>query len=341
MKKHAARALWIAGPILALGIAPWPGKPPASMEDAARAFLASLEPAQREKAALPFEAEDRTKWHFVPGPRKGLPLKEMNPPQRAAAHALLRTGLSSQGYLKATAIMSLDRVLREIEGNDSRDEELYYLAVFGAPDAAAPWGWRFEGHHLSLNFTPVTGAVVATTPLFLGANPAEVRTGPKAGLRVLAEEEDLARALLRSFDPEQRKAAVIAETAPADILLLPGRKDGLGLPQGLPGSRMNDAQKDLLGRLLCVYTTRNLPDHHGAGAVPWLVEGLDAIHFAWAGGAEPGQGHYYRLHGKSFVIEYDNTQNGANHIHTVWHDLRNDFGADLLRKHYEDSHRGK
>ncbi len=313
-----------------------------SMEEAARTFLASLPPELRAKAALPFAGEDRVRWAFVPGERKGASLKEMPDAARRAAHDLLRSALSARGYLKVTAIFALDQVLREMEqarggSGTSRDQELYWFAVFGEPGAKDGWGWRAEGHHVSLNFSSVAGEIAAT-PAFLGTNPAEIRSGPRTGLKVLAAEEDLARALLASLDLVQRKSAVIADQAPADIILGPERKEGLGAPRGLAHAAMNPAQRDLLWRLVREYA-ENLRGDLASGELARIeAAGRDGIHFAWAGGLAPGEAHYYRIHGPGFVIEYDCIQNEANHVHTVWHDLTNDFGQDLLRRHREHGH---
>jgi hypothetical protein len=238
--------------------------------------------------------------------------------------------------LKVEEIMSLDSVLRDLEKGRGpvRDPLKYTVEVYGQPRDGGTWGWKIEGHHVSLNFT-VAGGAVTVTPAFLGANPAEVRRGERAGLRVLAAEEDLGRDLARSLSAEQRKAAVVSEEAPRDILAVPGR--GLdGVPAtGLAVAEMTGEQRALVERLLGEFAG-NLRHEMAAPELERVRgAGLEKVVFAWAGGMERGQGHYYRLSGPTFVIEYDNTQDGANHVHTVWRDRERDFGKDLLKEHLE------
>jgi hypothetical protein len=304
---------------------------------AARAFLSTLRPALRREALFPFADADRRNWHYVPRRRKGVSLKEMNQRERAAAHALLRAALSARGYEKATGVVALEGILREMETFGwSRDPELYWMTVFGEPSDAAPWGWRFEGHHLSLNFSSAGRDLVAATPAFYGANPARVPAGPRAGWRVLAVEEDLARRLLASLSPAQRSRAIVSSEAPADIVLSPGRQDPPAV-EGLPASEMTAAQRETLFALLAEYVRNVRADVADARWKEIETEGTGNVRFAWAGSTEHGRGHYYRIQGPTFVVEYDNTQNRANHVHSVWRDLRHDFGADLLRRHYEES----
>lgn len=316
-----------------------------NMVVAAQEFLEALSPELRVRAVFPFESEDRFRWHFVPHemfPRRGVNIKEMKAEQRRAAHALLRSALSSQGYLKATSIMHLEEILREIEkstgtGRFNRDPELYWFMIFGTPSTKAPWGWRVEGHHLSLNFSSVTNELIATTPTFMGSNPAEVPRGPHVGWRILAAEEDLARALLASLDENQRAQAIIDTTAPADIITGNSRKASLEKPVGLPVSKMTETQRSLLLRLMVEYIQNMRQDLAHQQLEKIKNAGIEKIHFAWAGSLTRGEGHYYRIHGPTFLIEYDNTQNNANHIHTVLRDFEDDFGVDLLSKHYQES----
>jgi hypothetical protein len=314
--------------------------PAEEMAEAASHLLAALSPEQKAKCTFALTDAERENWHFVPRPRKGLPFKELTPAQRALAHGLLATGLSQRGYLKATTIMSLEDVLKELEQGKGpiRDPELYYVSIFGTPGANDIWGWRVEGHHLSLNFTVAGGEHVSVTPSFFGSNPGEVRAGPRRGLRVLAAEEDLARELVRSLDAEQRTVALYTNTAPSEIITGADRKARLLTPTGLSGSRLTSAQQDLLWRLIREYVYRYRPELADQDLKKIQDAGLDKIWFAWAGSTEPRQGHYYRLQGPTFLMEYDNTQNNANHVHTVWRDLENDFGEDLLRKHYDQDH---
>ncbi len=319
---------------------------PDPMIAAANTFLASLSPELRSRCVFPFDARERLDWHFVPRSRPGITLGEMTDTQRIAARDLIRSALSAGGTLKVHTIMELDSILYDMEraaGGDgsSRDPLRYDLAVFGTPGVESPWGWKVEGHHISLNFSSLSGDVVATTPAFLGANPAQVRTGPRAGLRALAAEEDLARELLASLDEAQRATAVIATTAPRDILTAPGRPLDLGTPAGLLASEMTPAQRAILERLIDEYARTLRPDLAEIQLARMKPADLDGIRFAWAGGTSPGEGHYYRITGTKFVIEYDNIQNDANHIHTVWHDLEHDFGLDLLAEHYRAHEAGK
>ena len=309
----------------------------------AQAFVQGLDAGQRERAVVAFASEQRTSWGFVPNEYPGLALRDMTLPQRQAAHELLRATLSSQGYLKTTAIFGLETVLRALEDLPARpathrDPERYWFQVLGDPAGAAPWGWRVQGHHVSLHFTTVAG-VVAHTPFFLGANPAEVRDGAARGLRVLGAEEELGRRLWKSLDEDQRKVALLDVKAPSDVILGPTRKaDFLAAPKGLAVGSMTGEQSAIFATLLDEYVL-NLRKGLAESTLREIrAAGLEQIRFAWAGGGEPGQGHYYRLHGPTFVIEYDNTQNEANHVHTVWRDLKNDFGEDLLRQHHEREH---
>jgi hypothetical protein len=310
-------------------------RPAQAMAQAAAAFLASLSPELRAKAALPFDGPARQDWHYVPRDRAGVEFAQMDEAQRRAARALMRSALSSQGASKVEEIMLLDAVLREMEKGSGvrRDPLAYAVAVFGTPGADA-WGWKLEGHHVSLNFTGA-GSATAVTPAFLGANPAEVRTGERAGVRVLAQEEDLARELLASLSDDERHAAVLGDRAPDDILAVPGRAleqlDG----SGLACAAMNPAQRALVERLLAEFARNLRHDLAEAELARIGAAGMDAVRFAWMGSDRRGEGHYWRLSGPTFVIECDNTQNGANHVHTVWRDRQRDFGRDLLREHRE------
>lgn len=313
------------------------------MREAATAWLALLSPALRKEAQRPFDDADRFDWHFVPRSRNGVSLKEMDAKQRAAVQVLLKRALSAAGHAKVTNIIELELVLREIEtfGGLRRDPEKYHLTVYGQPDAKSAWGWRFEGHHLSLNFTLTGDRLVVATPSFLGANPAEVKSGPKAGLRTLKLEEDLARELLASFTPEQRRTAVFDTRTFGDIVT--GAKAEISplAPVGIAAAQMTEAQKTLLLKLISEHantfepglaTARMARVRHGRAGKE--SGGVDAIRFGWAGSTERGQPHYYRIQGPLFLIEYDSSQNSGNHIHTVWRDFTGDFGRDLLREHY-------
>jgi hypothetical protein len=311
------------------------------MSDTAKAFLASLTPEERARATFQFQDEERFNWHYIPKARKGLPLKDMTPPQKHLAHALLSAGLSQRGYIKAISIMSLDDVLRVMEQGGKgpvRDPDNYYFTVFGEPAETGTWGYRIEGHHISQNFTVVNGKVQGA-PSFFGANPAEVREGPRKGLRVLAHEEDFGRALVQSLTPEQKKSAIVNKDAPSDILTTASRKAALnGQPSGLQASKLNSHQRELLQNLLDEYCY-NMPDQVAQAREDQIKKAGNNLYFAWAGGEQPGQPHYYRIQAPAFLVEYDDTQNNANHIHSVWRDFDGDFGLDLLKEHYQTSHR--
>jgi hypothetical protein len=311
------------------------GSPAGEMAQAGKNFFAALTPEQKSKAIFGFKDDERQDWHFIPKPRKGLPLKEMTAPQRALAQALLASGLSQRGFAKAETIMSLEQILYDLESKSpTRDGELYFVTIFGQPGADA-WGWRVEGHHLSLNFVVENEKVLAMSPAFFGANPAEILSGPRKGLRTLAVEEDIARALVKSLDAEQRKAAVIATDAPRDIITGASRKVKALEPAGIAAAQMNAAQKQQLNELLKEYAFRYRTETAEEVLKKIQNAGEEKLHFAWAGGLEPGEGHYYRIQSPDFIIEYDNTQDHANHIHSVWRDIANDFGEDLLRAHYD------
>ncbi len=306
------------------------------MAETAANFLAALSPEQREAATFEFDADERHNWHFVPRPRNGIPIKELTTTQRHLLQALLSSGLSHQGLIKAYTIMSLEQILHELEGGAAhRDPELYYITIFGRPGPEATWGWRLEGHHLAINFTIVDGEHVAGTPSFFGANPAEVRNGPRAGLRALAAEEDLGRELIQALSDEQREVAIFSTRAPRDIITGAERKvEPLPLA-GIPAADLDDSQQQLLLRLIEEFVRRHRPELADQDLEKIHQAGFGEIHFGWAGATEPGQGHYYRIQGPTFILEYDNVQNNANHIHAVWRDFENDFGEDLLRRHYE------
>ncbi len=316
-------------------------KSAANMSKAAAQFLDGLSADQRAKAALPFDGEERLRWHFIPNemfPRKGLMIKDMNETQRRLAHDLLRTGLSARGYNKITSIIELEDILKAIEtgGKMARNKEEYLFSVFGTPGTKGAWGWRVEGHHISLRFTIADGAVsrnLSSTPMFLGANPAEVRDGDKKGLRVLGDEEDAARALVMALSSDQQKQAIINAVAPTDILTM-NKNDIAPLPdQGVTFASLQPAQQALLRRLIEVYTSTMEADVAAERLAKITAAGMDTVRFAWAGETEKGKKHYYRIQGPTFLVEYDNTQNNGNHIHSVWRDFNGDFGRDLLREH--------
>jgi uncharacterized protein DUF3500 len=310
------------------------------MSDAAKSFLASLTPEQRGEATFRMPDDERFDWHYIPKPRKGLALRDMTPAQKQLAHALLAAGLSQRGYIKATTIMSLDEVLRVMENGKGprRDPDGYFFTIFGEPSETGAWGYRVEGHHISQNFT-VSNGKVQDAPSFFGSNPAEVLDGPRKGLRVLAREDDLGREFLQALTPEQKKAALVSQEAPKDILTEASRKAALnGQPSGLAASRLNPHQRELLQNLLGEYVD-NVPEQVAQLRQDQIKKAGNQIYFAWAGGEKYRDPHYYRIQTPAFLVEFDDTQDNANHIHSVWRDFEGDFGLDLLKEHYQTSHR--
>ena len=315
--------------------------PAGDMAAAARNFLAALNDDQRSKAAFTFDSDERDNWHFVPRERKGLTVKDMIPAQRHLAFALLNTGLSQRGFAQATTIMSLEQVLQEMEGPSRkfpRDPELYHVSIFGTPDEKGTWGWRVEGHHLSVNFTVVDGTVAAGTPSFMGTNPGEIRKGPRAGLRVLGGEEDLGRELVKSLNEKQQAVAIIDTKAPDEITTSDVRKVTPGKPAGILLGDLNRAQRDTAVRLIHAYVDRLRGEVAAADFAKIQKAGIEKVAFAWAGSLEKGQRHYYRVQGPTFLLEYDNTQNDANHVHAVWRNFEGDFGHDALAAHLKSEH---
>jgi len=311
----------------------------------AKVFVTSLAPEQKARASFGFADAERENWHFIPRERKGLPMKDMTPQQRLLAHALLNTGLGLRGSAKAVTIMSLEEVLYQMEGVDEskraavrekRDPEKYFVSIFGEPADKGAWGWRVEGHHLSLNFTIKDGQLLRATPAFMGSNPGEVREGSLTGLRVLAVEEEMGRELVKSLTPEQFKTAFVATEAPKEMITAAEKKVSALSPAGLPDSSLDDKQKAMLTRLIDEYLGRMRPEI--ADEARAEIKSSGPVYFAWAGGKERGEPHYYRVQGKTFLIEYDNTQNEANHVHSVWRSFDGDFGRDLLGEHVKQAH---
>jgi hypothetical protein len=310
--------------------------PAQEMSEAAVNFLAALTPEQRAKAVYEMKSDERLNWDFVPRTRAGLPLKEMTAAQRALAHALLSSGLSQRGYAKAVTIMSLDQILHDLENNNPvRNPELYYVTLFGDPAGRRPWAWRVEGHHLSVNMTVVADGQITSSPTFFGSNPGEVQEGARKGLRVLGDEEDLGRRLVSSLNDGEKRTAIFSNVAPREIVTGKAHKVSALAPEGLAAGSMTDDQQKLLRELVAEYANRLRAELAENDLKRIAAAGWNKVHFAWAGAIEPGHGHYYRVQGPTFLLEFDNTQNNANHIHTVWRDLENDFGGDLLRRHYE------
>lgn len=323
-----------------IGLAMWAGaslnRTGGDMATAADRFLDALDADQKAKAGFAFDNPERLNWHFIPRERKGLPIKAMNPAQQALAFGLIQTGLAASGNVKATTIMSLESILRDMEKGSGpvRDPELYFISIFGEPTNSGRWGWRVEGHHLSLNFTLDGGQIVSATPSFFGSNPGEVRQGSRKGLRTLAEIEDGALKLLQALDADQRKAAIVADQAPRDIRSGDFKGEGGGLaaqppseaPKGIAASKLNDDQKKLLVGLVESYADDMIDSVGSAWMEDVRKAGVEKIHFAWSGPADLAQPHAYTVQGPTFLVEFNNTQNQANHIHAAWRNMLGDFG---------------
>ncbi|MBM3262083.1 MAG: DUF3500 domain-containing protein [candidate division Zixibacteria bacterium] len=337
------------------------------MGEAAAIFLSALSPGQHTKATFDFADQDtRTFWDYVPMmDRKGLSIGEMDYPQRRLAFKLVSTGLSRSGFITASTIIGIETALDMIEGwtrpHEGRDTGNYFLSLFGAPSDTGLWGWKFEGHHISLNYTIAQGMIVAPTPTFFGSNPGEAALSAVAALRPLAGVEDVARELIRSLDEGQRAVALLWPDAPSDIVTanqpfvvettVPAERVSrtpmsyeviryTTTPKGLSAASMTAGQKEILRSLVREYIHR-MPDAVAELESERLSRmGIESIHLAWAGGLEKRQPHYYRIQSPRFLVEYDNTQNDANHIHSVWRDPANDFGADLIAQHYRAARPG-
>ncbi len=332
--------------ILAAAAGAWHKSTEQAMVEAANHFLQSLTPEQAREVQFAFDAQERERWHFVPDnnyetvykrTRPGLVYGHMQAEQRHLADALVATGLSKAGYIKAKTIMSLEEILRIKEGDltGRRDPYKYHFSIYGKPSADGMWGWRVEGHHVSLHFTLKGGKLVSSSPTFFGANPHEVLEGPRKGLRALPREEDLAFELVSSLNARQKGKAVVDEKAYRDILTSFDMRAKLeDQPAGLPASELNAKQAETLMALIEEYA-RNIPSEFAAKRIEEAkATPKDKLLFAWAGSTERDKGEYYRVQAPTFLIEYDNTQNDANHTHTVWRDYDNDFGRDVLALHH-------
>jgi hypothetical protein len=312
-----------------------------STKDPARAFLDSLSKEQLQKVQHDFNDLSREDWHFFPVamlPRGGVSLKSLDRAQQSLLRPLLQHYLSESGYDKTMRIINLENVLSLLENNPKfRDAGLYHINFYGQPEDAV-WAWSFEGHHVSLNFTDINGKI-SMVPRFLGANPAEVPSGPNKGERVLAAEEDLAFALLNALSPEQRQKAVFQEYSLWDLATSTSSQVGALKTVGIAHKALNKKQQTMLMAIVNEYVN-TMPKPIAQERLQRIAEeDLNDIHFGWAGAMEKGKPHYYRIQGKTFLVEFDNTQNNANHIHTVWRDFDGDFGRDLIREHYKQHHK--
>jgi hypothetical protein len=308
----------------------------------ANEFLSTLSPALKSKVQYTWDDRERLNWHFVPKDRNGISLHDLNEKQRAAAFALLKASLSNQGYQKATGILALEKILQQVEGRgetDSyRDPLNYYFTIFGTPIPDKLWGWRLEGHHLSLNFSITKGIIESSTPSFWGSNPAVVPSGNERGKKTLKDEMDLGFELINSLSEQQLTKARFSETALSEIVSYNKQQAESLSPVGILYKDMKPEQQQLFMKLLNTYIKK-----YEFGFAEKLMDkikkaGIDKLSFAWAGALKPGSGHYYRIQGPMLLIEYDNTQNNANHIHSVVRDLTNDFAGDILREHYQKEH---
>ena len=310
----------------------------AEMAEACRKWVDSLNPEQKAKATYNYLDGERQFWYYPPLNRHGLPLRDMTPEQRDLAYGIMESSLDAQAYEQAKAIIDHELILGPLEkerGIESfvRDPMLYYWTVFGEPGGEEPWGWRAEGHHVSLHFSVWGEEVTAVTPFFFGANPAEVPHGPEQGKRILGDREDLAIELMATMTDEQRAKAIIHENAPWDILTYNTTKAPVHQGEGLSAAEMSGEQKEILLALITEYVNQVRTDvaHERLEAIK--ENGLDHFRLVWAGATDRSRDHYYRIHGGNFLIEFDNIQDGANHIHSVWRDVENDFANDVLRDH--------
>ena len=298
----------------------------------ANRFLGLLDDGQRKQVLIAFESDNRLDWHYIPRSRSGLTLGEMKPAQADAARALFATVLNEHGLKLLDGVRLVEGVLREQQGS-FRDPGRYYLSVFGTP-GRFPWGWRFEGHHLSLNVALPAAGHVSVTPFFVGAHPATVRDGPNKGFRLLGASEDLARQIMAGLTEPQRRTALIADRSFGEIVASPQRERDLGQPRGLELAAMDGASRQLVEALMDRFLGTLAPDLVAAQKRRVMEQELDRFRFAWAGSLTPGEAYYFRVHGPATLIEHDNTQNDANHVHSVWRDLAADFGNDALADHY-------
>jgi hypothetical protein len=333
--------------LLLLAIATVAIKPASSqdMVSKANAFINLLDADQKTKTLYPFDSDERYRFAYVPlNDRKGISMNELNAAQQQAAIALLKTCLSEETVKKIIDITQLDIVLKELEKRPAddhfRDPGKYFLTVFGIPSTTTIWGWRFEGHHVAFHFSADKKQLVAGTPSFLGSNPAIVQSGPQQGKEILKDETEKGFSLLHALSAEESKKAIINTTAPNEIITAASRKAIIENPSGIRYNELTAANQQLLLQLIGLYVHRYTKLFAEGMLKDIQKAGLDKLWFTWAGSTEhvPGKPYYYRIQGPTIVIEYDNSQNNANHVHTVVRDLVNDFGGDMLLEHYKASH---
>jgi|TARA_B100001971_G_C18264862_1_gene591013 hypothetical protein len=294
-----------------------------------------------QAAEFSFDDSIRHEWFYTPVDRVGLRIGDLDADQMTDLRTLLDDGLGANGTEQAFKIVQLEELLFSTSGGrEMRNPGNYYLMMFGEPTTEGSWAWRFEGHHFSASFTIVDNHLVSGTPAFFGGNPALVPEDSEvhAGLSPFSREQDLGFELLNSFDEGQRARVILAGEAPQDILTENFQRAEMGAPEGISVADINDVQHAILKELMGVYGNRMNPALHDYQMAKIRQAGVERVHFAWAGSTEPGEGHYYRIQGPTFVIEYDNTQNNANHIHSVWRDFEDDFGYEPLRQHLAVDH---
>jgi hypothetical protein len=329
---------------MAIGLFLSPGRAQ-DIVPAAIKFMHSLDASQQALALFPFDTDERYTYHYFPvNDRKGIAMDQLNQAQQKAALDLMRTGLTEQTMKKVKEIMELETLLKAIEkrkpDDHFRDPGKYYFTLFGVPADNTIWGWRLEGHHVYFNFSANDKKLVSGTPGFLGANPAIVQEGSQKGEEVLKEEKEMGFAFLHALSPEELKKAIVDSVVPGDIVTGITRKAMIDHPSGIRYSELTSSQQSQLLQLIGLYVHR-FTKLFADGMLKEIQEaGLSNLWFTWAGYQEPGIGkpHYYRIQGPTIIIEYDNTQNNANHVHTVVRDLIHDYGGDLLLEHYRNNH---
>lgn len=313
---------------------------PNSGSSVSATFINSLDSSQKLKSVFEFEEMSRYEWHFLPATmftRQGIAIRNLDTAQKKNFYLLLKYFLSESGYQRTNEIMSYEYLLRELEPhNSNRIAENYFAAIYGHPNKDSVWGWKFSGHHLALNFTIVNDKI-AYAPFFFGVSPAEIKDGINKGKRIIKDEEDIAFELMNSLSAIQKQKAVFQLQAFPEIVTTNAQQVAPLTPVGLLAKDMTSTQKIILNRLIVAYLS-SMPKQIAEARIKRIAaEDMNEIRFGWAGGLTPGAPHYYRIQGKTFLIELDNTQEKANHIHTVWRDFNGDFGADLLREHYQNS----